>query len=52
MTTARIQAFCRKYNIKIGYYDGFRKCPRKITERNIALYMYKNHSFNLEISRS
>ena len=23
LTTARIQRFCRKYKINIGYYDGF-----------------------------
>ena len=43
MTSARIQPFCKKYIINIGYYDGFRVCPRNITERNIALYMYKNY---------
>ena len=49
MTTARIQPFCRKHNINIGSYDQFRVCPRNITEKNIALYMYGNHFFNLEI---
>ena len=44
MTFARIQPFCRKYNINIGCYDGFRGCPRSIAERNIALYVYENHS--------
>ena len=43
MTSARVQPFCRKHNINIGGYDGFRVCPRKITERNRTLYMYQNH---------
>ena len=43
MTSARIHPFCRKYNINIGCYDGFRVCPRNITEKNIALYVHKNH---------
>ena len=43
MTSARIQPFFKKHNINIGFYDGFRVCPRNITERNVALYMYKNH---------
>ena len=37
MTSDRIQPFCRKYNINIGYYDGFRVYLRNITERNTAL---------------
>ena len=37
MTPARIQPFCRNCNINIGCYDGFRVCPRNITQRNIAL---------------
>ena len=43
MTSARIQAFCRKYNINIGCYDGFRVCPRNIKQRNIALKIHNNH---------
>ena len=43
MTTATIQPFCKKHNINIGCYDGYTVRPRIITERNIALYMYKNH---------
>ena len=42
MTSARIQPFCRKWNINIGYYDGFRICPWKITERNIASKIHNN----------
>ena len=37
MTSARVQPFCRKHNINIGCYDGFRVCPRNITQRNTAL---------------
>ena len=43
MTSARIQPFCRKHNINIGCYDGFRVCPRNITQRNIALKIQNNH---------
>ena len=43
MTSARIQPFCRKHNINIGCYDGFRVCPRNITQRNIALKIHNNH---------
>ena len=43
MTSARIQPFCRKHNINIGYYDGFRVYPRIITDRNIALKTHNNH---------
>ena len=42
MTSARIQPFCKKHNTNIGGYDGFSVCPRIITERNLALFMYKN----------
>ena len=42
MTSARIQPFCRKYNINIGYYDGFRVYPRNITERNVVLKIPNN----------
>ena len=43
MTSARIQPFCRKHNINIGCYDGFRVCPRNITQRNTALKIHNNH---------
>ena len=43
MTSARIPPFCRKYNINIGCYDGFRVFPRNITQRNTALKIHKNH---------
>ena len=43
MTSARVQLFCRKHNINIGCYDGFRVCPRNITQRNTALKIHNNH---------
>ena len=43
MTSARVQPFCRKHNTNIGYYDGFRVCPRKITQRNTATKVHNNH---------
>ena len=43
MTSARIQPFCRKYNINIGCYDGFRVCPRNIIRRNTALKIHNIH---------
>ena len=46
MTSARVQPICRKHNIDIGCYDGFRVCPRSFTERNTALKI-NNHQFCL-----
>ena len=43
MTTARNQRFCEKHDTNIGCYCGFGVCPGNITERIIALFMYKNH---------
>ena len=43
MTSARVQAFCRKHNINKSCYDGFRVCPRSITQRNTALKIHINH---------
>ena len=43
MRSARIQPFCRKYNIDIGFFDGTRTNARNITERNIALKIHNNH---------
>ena len=43
MTSARVKPFCRKHNINIGCYDGFRVCPRHITQRNTALKIHNNH---------
>ena len=42
-TSARIQSFCRKNNINIGYYDGFRMYRRNITEINTTLKRQENH---------
>ena len=58
MTAARIQPFCKKHNINIGCYDGFRVCPRNITQRNIALKIHNNHfcliwkSYNVSFDRA
>ena len=43
MISAKIQPFCRKRNVNIGCYDGFRVCPRNITQRNTALKLHINH---------
>ena len=43
MTSARIQPFCRKYNINIGYNVGFRVYPRNIIQRDIALKIHNIH---------
>ena len=43
MTCARIQPFCKKYNINISCFDGSRKNPRNFTQRNISLFIYNNH---------
>ena len=42
MTSARIQLFCRKYNINIGCFDGTTINPRNLTQRNTSLFMYNN----------
>ena len=43
MTSARIQPFCRKYNINIGCFDGTRINPRNLTQGNTSLIIYNNH---------
>ena len=43
MTTARIQPFCKKYNINIGYFNGKEVWPRTVTQRNTALKVHNNH---------
>ena len=43
MTSARIQPFCRKYNINIGCFDGTRINPRNLTQRNASLFISNNH---------
>ena len=45
MTSARIQPFCRKYNINIGCFDGTRTNPRNFTQRNTSLFMSNNHFY-------
>ena len=43
MTMARIQPFCRANNINLGYYNNDRVFPRTVTNRDTALFLYKNH---------
>ena len=43
MTSARIQPFCKKHNINIGCFDGTRKNPRNLTQRDTSLFIYNNH---------
>ena len=43
MTSARIQPFCRKYNISIGCFDGTRINPQNLTQRDTSLFIYNNH---------
>ena len=43
MTSARVQPFCRIYNINIGCFDGTRINPRNITQRDTALKIHNNH---------
>ena len=43
MTSARIQPFCRKYNINIGCFDGIKINPRNLIQRNTSLFIYNNH---------
>ena len=42
-TSTRVRPFCINYNINVGCYDGFRVCPRSITQRNVALKKHNNH---------
>ena len=43
MTSARIQPFCRNYNINIGCFDGTRINPRSLTQRDTAIKIHNNH---------
>ena len=43
MTPAKIQPFCRKHNINIGYFDGKEIWPRTITQRNTAVKIHNNN---------
>ena len=39
-TSIRIQPFCEKYHTNIGCFDGTRRNPRNMTQRNISLLKY------------
>ena len=43
MTSARIHSFCKKYKINIGCFDGTRRNPRNLNQRNTTLFIYNNH---------
>ena len=43
MTSARLQPFCKKFDINIGCFDGTRINPRNLTQRNISLVIYNVH---------
>ena len=43
MTSARIQPFCKKYNINIGCFDTTRINPRILTQTDTALFICNNH---------
>ena len=45
MNCAKIQPFCKKYNINLGVYNINQQeiLPRSITERRICLYIHENH---------
>ena len=44
MISARIQPFCKKYNINIGCFDGTRINPRNLTtQRNTSFFIHNNH---------
>ena len=48
MTSAGSQPFCGNYIINNGYYNGFRVCPRNITQRNRDLPTI-NNNFSLTL---
>ena len=43
MTSARVQPFCRKYNINIGCFDATRINPGNVTQRDTALKINIHH---------
>ena len=43
MTMARIQPCLRKLGIDLGYYNGERVFPRRVTNKDSALCLYNNH---------
>ena len=50
MTSARIQPFCRKYNINVGCFDGTRINPRNITQRHTTLKIHNFHFYLIQKS--
>ena len=42
-TSARIQPFCKKYNINIGCFDGTRINHRNLTKRDTSLFIHNNY---------
>ena len=45
MTSAKIQPFCKKYNINLGVYNINQQeiLPRYVTERRLCLIIHENH---------
>ena len=43
MTQTRIQLCCKAIKINIADYNGKKNYPRTVTEKNEALYFYKDH---------
>ena len=45
MTSARIQPFCKKYNINLGVYNLKQQkiLPLSVTQRNICSFIHENH---------
>ena len=41
-TQACIEPCCKAFDINIGYYNGKKLYPGMVTERNKALYLYRN----------
>ena len=42
MIYAKIQPFCKNYNINIGCIDGIRINPRNLTQRNTSFFIHNN----------
>ena len=40
---ARIQQFCKKTNINLGYFDRIKIVTRLVTDGKKALYLYNIH---------
>ena len=43
MTSARIEPFCKNYDLNIGCFDGTRINPRNVTQRHFWLFIYNSH---------